>query len=315
MARINLQMLGKLEVSSEAGVWEGPEIGKVRELFCFLLIHPRATRPREEVAEALWGNLDSYHSKKNLRQALWKLQSECDARMNLQGARLVLACSDRLSINPAIDLWVDAAAVDEIYTSLPSNNQSDFGEIETIKEVVNHYRGEFLPGCCQDWCIYERERLQNMYLSMLDRLIIYCLSRKEYKEGIRYGHRVLAHDPASERAHRQIIKLHYCAGDRTAAIRQYERCVSVLKKELGVLPDSRTTQLYEQIKSGLTVGRSKSASGGDSTPRAELAGNYSLHDIISHLRQLQRQLTEIQQQINQDIQLVEALAPKRDENA
>ena len=36
------------------------------------------------------------------------------------------------------------------------------------------YRGDLLEGCYQDWCLFERERLQNAYLAMLDKLMVRC---------------------------------------------------------------------------------------------------------------------------------------------
>lgn len=43
------------------------------------------------------------------------------------------------------------------------------------------------------------------------------------------------------------MRLHYQAGNRTAAIHQYETCVTALHKELDVGPARRTVALYRQI--------------------------------------------------------------------
>jgi DNA-binding SARP family transcriptional activator len=43
------------------------------------------------------------------------------------------------------------------------------------------------------------------------------------------------------------MRMQYLDGDRTAALAQYERCVTALRDELGVAPAQRTTVLYEQI--------------------------------------------------------------------
>jgi predicted ATPase len=44
--------------------------------------------------------------------------------------------------------------------------------------------------------------------------------------------------------------LHAKLGDRSAAVHQYEACVEILKKELGVAPQADTTSLYEKIIRG-----------------------------------------------------------------
>jgi DNA-binding SARP family transcriptional activator len=306
-------MFGKLRVRSRNQTWDGPESCKVRELFCLLLSHPSSSYSREDVAEMLWEGCDSAHSKKNLRQTLWRLQSECEERLDLQGQRLVSAPSERLSLNRAVDAWVDVSAFEDAYRLLQKSRapdaQTDAQVMDAVRGAVNHYHGDFLEGCYQGWCVYERERLQSMYLTMLDRLIEDCLGRREYEEGVGYSQRILHHDPASERAHRQLMKLHCQAGDRTAAIRQYERCVNSLREELGVRPDRRTVELYEQLIFGTAaaVGASKNS------PTAEAEVNASLPDVLGRLRQFQQALSDMQRQVQQDIQLVEKLLPEREE--
>ncbi len=113
MPAFSVHMFGKLRVRSRDQTWDGPESCKVRELFCFLLSHPSSSYSREDIAEMLWEGCDSAHSKKNLRQTLWRLQSECEEQFDLQGQRLVLAPSERLSLNRAIDVWVDVTAFED----------------------------------------------------------------------------------------------------------------------------------------------------------------------------------------------------------
>ncbi|MGH9835732.1 MAG: AfsR/SARP family transcriptional regulator [Blastocatellia bacterium] len=291
-----------------------------------MLSHPSASYSREDIAEMLWEGYDSAHSKKNLRQTLWRLQSECEERFDLQGRRLVSAPSERLSLNRAIDVWVDVTAFEEAYLLLHKSRAPnaqvdaqvdaqapDAQVMDLVRTAVNYYQGDFLQGCYQGWCVYERERLQSMYLTMLDRLIEDCLDRREYEEGIGYGQRILHHDPASERTHRQLMKLHCLAGDRTAAIRQYERCINSLREELGVKPDRRTVELYEQLIFGMPAANRASKSFDPSLLAAEIGDKASLPDILGHLRQFQQALADMQSQIQQDIQLVEKLLPEREE--
>src|SRR5256885_11705620 len=87
-----------------------------------------------------------------------------------------------------------------------------------------------------------------MYLTLLDKLLCYCATHQDYETGQAYGALLLRHDRAHERTHRQLMRLHYRAGDRTAALRQYERCRTALSEELDVKPDRRTVTLYEQIR-------------------------------------------------------------------
>ena len=111
-------------------------------------------------------------------------------------------------------------------------------------------------------------------------------------------------DPASERAHQQIMRLHHYSGNRTAALRQFERCVKALKEELGVEPAKKTHLLFEQIRADRFDSGSVPVFQTDSQ-------STSLSDLLAHLKQSQTKLAELQKQIQQDIQLVEYFLPRR----
>ncbi len=83
---------------------------------------------------------------------------------------------------------------------------------------------------------------------MSDKLMEYCEKRQEYERALLYGVRILRHEPARERTHRSLMRLLYMSGDRTAALRQYERCVAALRAELEVEPGRPTRALCEQIR-------------------------------------------------------------------
>lgn len=102
--------------------------------------------------------------------------------------------------------------------------------MQVIQNAVQLYQGPLLEGWYQDWCLYERERLQSMYLAMLDELMGYCEVRHDYETGLLYGMGIMSYDWARERTHRRLMRLHYLNGDRAAALRQYEQCAVALKE-------------------------------------------------------------------------------------
>jgi hypothetical protein len=61
--------------------------------------------------------------------------------------------------------------------------------------------------------------------------------------------RLLALDPLRESAHRTLMDAYVRQGRRTAAVRQYQRCVEVLQRELGVAPEAATTRRFREIQS------------------------------------------------------------------
>jgi hypothetical protein len=57
-------------------------------------------------------------------------------------------------------------------------------------------------------------------------------------------------DPLHEPAHRALMQLYEWAGQRAAALRQYQRCARVLQADLGEAPQAETTALYAAIRAG-----------------------------------------------------------------
>ncbi len=74
--------------------------------------------------------------------------------------------------------------------------------------------------------------------------------RGEFDLAISRGRRWLELDPLHESAHVQLMKLHSWAGQRSAALRQYDACVRTLNEQVDASPLEETTQLYEAIKAG-----------------------------------------------------------------
>jgi DNA-binding SARP family transcriptional activator len=135
-----------------------------------------------------------------------------------------------------------------------------------------------------------------MYLTMLDKLMTYSMEHQEYETGFTYGSTILRYDRASERTYRQLMLMKYSAGDRTGALRLYDRCVAALAEELAVKPEARTTAIYEKIRTG---------SIDNSETMAQIPHDASLTEVLGRLKRLQLVLTAVQKRVQRDIAAVE----------
>jgi hypothetical protein len=100
-----------------------------------------------------------------------------------------------------------------------------------------------LPDCYEEWCLRERERLQQTAQRALGALVEHHESRDEPAEAVACASRLLALDPLREDVHRTLIRLYLGAGQTGAARRQLEACRAVLQRELGVAPAPETAAL------------------------------------------------------------------------
>jgi len=187
---------------------------------------------------------------------------------------------------------------------LRNSEELDATRAHALRQAVNFYQGDLLEGWYQDWCLCERERLQHMYLAMLYRLIGYCEKHREYDAGLDYGERILKYDPACERAHQHMMRLKSLAGDRTGAMRQYDRCLKALREELGVQPSRRTRELLDQVRSDLFPLPEIPDS---MTPPNTAPPQIPLSELLKQLKSFQTTLGALQQQAQQWIKLIEQL--------
>jgi DNA-binding SARP family transcriptional activator len=269
----------------------------VQELLSYLLVRRDRPHSRETLASLLWGDSSTEKSKKYLRQALWHLQAGLETN-ELPGPQVLLVEHDWVQLNLQSELWLDVAVFEQAFAATQGvpGKQLDKPGAAMLKDAAQLYAGDLLDGCYQDWCLFERERLQNMYLSMLDKLMGYCEQHQDFEAGQSYGSTILRYDRASERTYRRLMHLQYLAGDRTGALRQYERCVTALREELGVKPERRTRAVYEYIRAD----EPDRVRPDESIPPAT-----TLPEVLGRLKRLHLVLTAVQKRVQRDIKAVE----------
>lgn len=311
MSALTVRLFGKLSVSRGGEELAGLEACKAQELLCYLLVN-RRPYAREALACLLWEDAPAEKAKKYLRQALWQLQAVLDPATGGRAPSL-RAEHDWVQIDDAADLWLDVEVFERAFASAGGRAGAVTSEQRgELAAAVALYRGDLLEGCYADWCLYERERLQNAYLLMLDRLMGHCEAGGDYEAGRRYGALILRHDRARERTHRRLMRLHYAAGERTEALRQYERCAAALDEELGVAPDRRTSALYQRIRSDEPcTGPLSNEAQSDAQVDAADGDCCSLSDVLGRLRRLQQTVADVQQSLQREITAIESALRRR----
>lgn len=303
MSTLRLQLFGRFRASLNGRELYTFDAGRVQELFCYLALH-RKPHTREMLASLFWGESSTARAKKYLRQTLWQLQATLETHLGPIESRVALVEADWVRLNPQLDLWLDVDELEKasaLAMGVPGH-KLDPATAETLQNATQLYHGDLLEGCYQDWCLYERERLQNTYLATLDRLICYFEANNLGQQGLSCAAEVLRYDPARERAHRQMMRLYHAAGDRTAALRQYQRCVAALQAELGVRPAARTVKLWEKLQ--VDDLESSSSALYRSEPNPENATNL-LPEVLDHLKEVRTTLSNIQRQVQKEIRAVE----------
>ena len=225
---------------------------KDRELLCYLVLFRARQHRRESLATLLWGEHPAEQSRKYLRQSLWRLH-EALARAGVLDPRKVLAASpEYVQFAMTRAVWLDLVELEgAVAQGLPSPRAKDGArDLARGSKAAELYRGELLEGTSSEWCLSERERYRQHYLKIVDALLLIYEVRKEFDRGIACAMRSLEVDPARESTYRALMRLLFMNGDRTSALRAYERCVAVIQEEFGVLPEAETEALVAEIRAG-----------------------------------------------------------------
>jgi len=247
VSQIRVRLLGGFEVWAGDRQVGGFESQKVRALLTYLVCHRRRSFSRDHLADLLWPEREGDGARHALRQAMYNLRVKLPA-----GEPLLRSSHLEIGLNPDADCWVDVEAFEE---SLRLGTERAV-DPQHLSAAVQLYRGEFLAGffvrdspAFEDWLLTEQVRLRDSVVEVLHRLIDSYRRRGEYRFGVHYARRLVALEPLSEEAHRELMRLCSLAGQRNRALAQYEELINVLRDELGVEPLAETRALYESILS------------------------------------------------------------------
>lgn len=155
-----------------------------------------------------------------------------------------------IGINPRAGCWIDVEAFEE---GLSRGTEREALDLRRLSEAAQLYRGELLDGLSTEgcpgfeaWRAAEQARLREAALEVFRRLAESYGRRGEHRLGLHYARRRVAIDPASEEAHRDLIRLFALSGQRTRALAQYDALLQRLNGS-GRVPEPETRALYESV--------------------------------------------------------------------
>jgi len=238
MACLGLTLFGGFQGRVGAGAALTLPTRKAQALLAFLALPPGRSHPREKLASLLWGGMREPQARSGLRQSLFTLRKAVGAE-----PPALLIDGETVALNPTS---VDVDVVE-------FERQVAEGTPPALERAATLYRGELLEGLApqeapfEEWLLVERERLREMALEALAKLLRHQRTTEATEAALRTGLRLLALDPLQEPVHRAVMRLYVQLGRRASALRQYQICIGVLQRELGVEPETTTKQLYQEI--------------------------------------------------------------------
>ena len=233
---LSLKTLGEFVIRDETGKALSLPTRKTRALLAYLAANADKPQQRDRLMALLWGDRGEQQARHSLNQALLsirRLGNEADVTL-LKGD------------GERVRLLGDAVALDlaDFHDQLANNPQG----------AAELYEGPFLDGLVvpdpafQQWLTTNRSELHGQACDALSRAADQAIEGGDTAGGQDFLRRLLALDPLREDAHRRMMKLLDENGDRAGALRQYNICADLFKKELQTEPDTKTKILFETIE-------------------------------------------------------------------
>jgi DNA-binding SARP family transcriptional activator/predicted ATPase len=213
----------------------------------------RQPQQRDGLAALLWPEFDDTSARNNLRRELSLLKG-------LLGEETLTADRLQVGVSPRANFWLDVSAFEE-QVAEPKRHGHTPGELcaacaSALALGAQLYGDDLLAGFAapdapsfDEWLFFRREELRQQLAETLRALVEWHSRQGAYDATLGFARRWLALDPLHEPAQRELMRLYALAGQRSAALRQYEESERLLAAELGVEPEPATRELYEEIRS------------------------------------------------------------------
>ena len=239
VSRLTVTLLGGFALTLGSGGARVLPTRKAEALLAYLAVEPGRRHSRDMLATLLWGDREEAQARKSLRQAIYSLRKTlpdvAEALFVMHGGGIAL--------NPeAID--ADVPRFERLVRE---------GTPETLERAAALYCGDLLHGFVleepgfEDWLVAERERLRELAIEGRAKLLAHQARTGETERAIQTAAQLLALDPLQEAVHRTLMRLYARQGRRATALRQYQMCVDLLRRELRIEPEAETKQLYQEL--------------------------------------------------------------------
>lgn len=239
MTQLVLQLLGGFRVQDAAGSEIRITSRKGRALLAYLAMRAGDTQSRDRLATLLWEEADEELARTSLRQALAALRKSLPDSVH----PALFTDSNALGLDPAL-IDSDIAAL---------RRSLNAGTRTALQEALAHYRGDLLEGfdarstAFDEWLSQERLALRRQVTDALHQLTSLCSANDDVEGALGACTRLVSLEPLNEAAHRTIMELQARRNAYADALRQYQICRDILRRELDVAPEPATENLYRDL--------------------------------------------------------------------
>ena len=280
--------------------------GRSANLLAYLALGHGRSFSRSELLGNLWPDGGrSSASAGSLNTALWRLRRLVEAPPYQHGELIVSDRCGAIGLRAQPGLWLDVEEFDRCVApglDTPCERLGD-AEIEALRRGVQLYKSDILLDVTDDWALREREKYRRNHLNALGRLLQIDTIRRDYPQAIAHAQAILDQDALREDVHRELMELYVLSGQRALALRQFEHCRGLLRRELAIQPMRETLSLYRRIADG-AVGRTEGTPTTLAVPAVAAGARSSVDDPRALIRAARGHLAAADSQLQMSLDLL-----------
>ena len=236
---LKIFLLGQFKLQANNLLIELPS-RPAQSLLAYLALNAGVTHRREKLASLLWPDSNEVNARSYLRQALWRIRKALESS-SLEAEDYLQISDISVTFDHRSHYWLDAEPFLQPVAAEP---------LDKIVEIVQHYRGELLPGFYDEWVLPERDRLEAAYHQKMNQLLDGLIQTGKWHEALKWGEAWIRLGHSPEPAFRALMIAYAGLGDQSMVSATYKRCGDSLDRELGLDPSVETRRLFEQILQG-----------------------------------------------------------------
>lgn len=237
-----IQLLGELRASYRDRVLPRFETRKAAILFVRLALGIHRSHPREELMEALWPDEDPDATRVRFRQVLMTLRRTL-VSSGAETEEVLVADRASVRLNAAL-VTTDVSEIENALR-IAAHATTATDRVNALRQAVEWYSGDLLPGYYEEWVLSERERLRDLHSHTLVQLVDTLQEIGKLTDAAAYARKAVAADPLREENHAILLRLTIAAGRTSEAVRQFRELEQILWRELRTVPTDTTRALIE----------------------------------------------------------------------
>lgn len=217
------------------------------QLLKFLSFHAGRPVHRDRLIDQLWPDVDSETGWARLKVTVHFLRQ----RFREAGLGDEIICTEEAAYVLRADrVRLDCLLFEEAARAGRSHQRAgrSADAIAAFRQAQSLYQGDYMEAdLYADWCAEERERLIDIYIEVVNALAELNFIAGDFASAAQDCYTALVREPCRESAHRLLIESLIALNRPDRAIRQFERCRSVLAAELGVAPSPETAAVVASL--------------------------------------------------------------------